>query len=191
MSKGSLHFGHGACGGAFARRPPRADASFLQLNHRWMHERWYTWPQFTSACEPRGGRGGQRGRCLRVDRSRSRSFVPRHVSRLHFSRDDTSVLFSLLERRTGGARAPTDVTHLESRSPSVRRARTTLFSPVDSMHTQHCDIVADTARGRDGARSPPAGHPRRAPLCDDARASVRLLGRARKTATGGTKRQVI
>ena len=50
MSKGSLHFGHGACGGA--RRPPRRSdaASFLQLNHRWMHERWYTWPQFTSAC---------------------------------------------------------------------------------------------------------------------------------------------
>ena len=109
MSKGSLHFGHGACGGAFARLPPpRADASFLQLNHRWMHERWYTWPQFTSACEPteRGGNGQIALRCLCVDiMARVRiSRVPRlRVS----SRDGTSVLgTSVLISRNEKKRGP-------------------------------------------------------------------------------------
>jgi len=166
MSKGSLHFGHGACGGA--RRPPRRSdaASFLQLNHRWMHERWYTWPQFTSAC------GRERG--WRVVGTTS---VRRGVKHSPGSACRKSRLGGLARRanrdrcssssrgRTRGTR-PTDVAHLESRVPSVRRERTTLFSPVDSMHTQHCDIVADAARGGDDARTPPAGHPGRAPPCD-------------------------
>ena len=33
------------------------------------------------------------------------------------------------------------------------------------MHTQHCDIVDDTARGRDDAQTPLAGHTGRAPPC--------------------------
>jgi hypothetical protein len=73
------------------------------------------------------------------------------------------------------------VAHLESRVPSVRRERTTLFSPVDSMHTQHCDIVADAARGGDDARTPPAGHPGRAPRVTPS--FVRLLGRASREKT--------
>jgi hypothetical protein len=133
----------------------------LQLNHRWMHERWYTWPQFTSAC------GRERG--WRVVGTTS---VRRGVKHPPGSACRKSRLGGLARRanrdrcssssrgRTRGTR-PTDVAHLESRVPVGAPGTYHALLPR-GLHA-HAALRHRRRRGaRWRRRANPAGRPPRA-----------------------------